>query len=194
MQDKRNDWQITKRGYNFYAVLSALQKAVRRGDVRLACYWAVELYESGFGPAVWNRLLIISAVDCWGTVTNHVDLLRQEVITLQAADKHTNEGKDGSKKKPLNVLFVLKAAYLIALAQKSRDGGNLYCLAYLPAAIPENELLADLEAARDEKVAIPEDAIDKQTIEGKMRLKKLETCKADELREKAERAKKGGQQ
>jgi len=173
MKDKKNDWQVTKRGYNFYLVLSALQKAIRRGDARLACYWAAELYESGFGPAVWNRLLVISAEDCWGTVTQHVEALRQEVKTLEAADKQINRGKDGSEKKLLNVLFVLKAAYLLALAQKCRDVDNFYCLIYVPAAIPEKELLAYLEAAKDEKIQIPEDAIDKHTIEGKMRLKKL---------------------
>jgi replication-associated recombination protein RarA len=92
----KDDWQITKRGYNFYEVLSALQKAIRRGDARLACYWAAELYESGFGPHVWNRLLIISAEDCWGTVTQHVEALRQEFKALEAADKHINKNKDGS--------------------------------------------------------------------------------------------------
>ena len=173
MNGTKNDWMITKRGYNFYAVLSALQKAIRRGDARLACYWAAELYESGFGPAVWNRLLIISAEDCWGTVTQHVEALRQEVKALEAVDKHINKGKDGSNKKPLNVLFVLKAAYLLALAQKCRDVDNFYCLVYVPAAIPEKELLDDLEAAKDEKITIPEDALDKHTIEGKARLKKL---------------------
>jgi hypothetical protein len=173
MHDKRDDWQITKRGYNFYVVLSALQKAIRRGDARLACYWAAELYESGFGPAVWNRLLIISAEDCWGTVTQHVEALRQEVKALETADKHINKGKDGSKQKPLNVLFVLKAAYLLALAPKCRDVDNFYCLKYVPGAIPEKELLVDLEGAQNEKITIPEDALDKHTIEGKARLKKM---------------------
>jgi hypothetical protein len=174
MKDKKNDWQITKRGYNFYEVLSALQKAIRRGDVRHACYWAAELYESGFGPAVWNRLLIISAEDCWGTVTQHVEALRREVKALEAADKQINKDKDGSDKKPLNLLFVVKAAYLLALAQKCRDVDNFICLIYAPAAIPGEELLADLKAAQDgERIPIPADALDKHTIEGKMRLKKL---------------------
>jgi hypothetical protein len=116
----------------------------------------------------------MSAEDCWGTVTQHVEALRQEVKALEAVDKHINKGKDGGKKKPLNVLFVLKAAYLLALAQKCRDVDNFYCLVYAPAAmIPEKELLADLEAAQGEKIAISEDALDKHTVEGKMRLKKL---------------------
>jgi len=139
----------------------------------MACYWAAELYESGLGPHVWNRLVIISAEDCWGTTTQHVEALRQEVKSLEAADKHINKGKDGSKKKPLNVLFVLKAAYLLANAYKCRDVDNFYCLLYVPAAIPEQELLADLEASKHVKEPIPPEAIDKHTAEGRKRLKAL---------------------
>lgn len=166
-------WAVTKRGYNFYVVLSALQKAIRRGDARLACYWAAELYESGFGPAAWNRLLVISAEDCWGTVTQHVEALRQELKALEAVDKQINKGKDGSEKKRLNVIFLLKAAYMLALAQKNRDTDNFYCLIYVPSAIPEKQLLADLEAAQGEKISVPKDALDKHTVEGKKRLKEM---------------------
>ena len=34
----------TQRGYDFYKVASSLQKAVRRGDVRVAGYMALELF------------------------------------------------------------------------------------------------------------------------------------------------------
>jgi hypothetical protein len=173
MTDKHYGWQTTKRGYNFYEVLSALQKAIRRGNARMACYWAVELYESGFGPHLWNRLLVISAEDCWGTVTQHIEALRQEVKALESADKHVNKYKDGSKGKPLNVLFVLKATYLLATASKNRDVDNFYCLVYQPAAIPEKELLADLEASKDVKEPIPPEAFDKHTVEGKKRLQAM---------------------
>jgi hypothetical protein len=39
----------TIRGYSFPAVSSAMQKAIRRGDAKLAGYWALELWASGFG-------------------------------------------------------------------------------------------------------------------------------------------------
>jgi replication-associated recombination protein RarA len=45
-------WEITGSDKNAHDIISALQKAIRRGDVRLACYWAAELFESGFGPHV----------------------------------------------------------------------------------------------------------------------------------------------
>jgi len=54
----------TTRGYRFAEVSSAMQKAVRRGDAKLAGYWALELWASGFGQYVWRRLLTISAEDC----------------------------------------------------------------------------------------------------------------------------------
>lgn len=46
----------TIRGYSFPAVSSAMQKAIRRGDAKLAGYWALELWASGFGQYVWRRL------------------------------------------------------------------------------------------------------------------------------------------
>ena len=57
---------ITKRGYDFGEVSSAMQKAIRRADTRLAGYWALELWASGFGNYVWKRLLTVCAEDVWG--------------------------------------------------------------------------------------------------------------------------------
>ncbi|MCX6876396.1 MAG: hypothetical protein NTW21_21685 [Verrucomicrobia bacterium] len=59
----------TIRGYSFPAVSSAMQQAIRRGDAKLAGYWALELWASGFGQYVWRRLLTVSAEDCWGILT-----------------------------------------------------------------------------------------------------------------------------
>ena len=65
----------TIRGYSFPAVSSAMQKAVRHGDAKLAGYWALELWTSGFGQYVWRRLLTVSAEDCWGILTQEVKAL-----------------------------------------------------------------------------------------------------------------------
>jgi hypothetical protein len=168
MTVKNRFWRNTIRGNDFLKVASALQKAIRRGNARMACYWAAELYNSRFKHYVWNRLLVISAEDCWGTVTQHVEALRQEVKALEAADKLVNKDKDDSK---ATVLFVLKAAYLLATASKNRDVDNFYCLVYQPSVIPEKELLDDLEASKDLKEPIPPEAIDKHTPEGKKLLR-----------------------
>jgi len=65
----------TKRGYSFPAVSSAMQKADRRGDAKLAGYWSLALWASGFGQYVWHRLLTVSADDCRGILTQEVKAL-----------------------------------------------------------------------------------------------------------------------
>jgi replication-associated recombination protein RarA len=50
-------------GYDFYEVLSALQKSIRRGLEDDALFWGTELYLSDYADHAWNRLLIISSED-----------------------------------------------------------------------------------------------------------------------------------
>ena len=59
----------TVRGYRLGDVVSALQKTIRRGDARLAGYFAIEMFESNFAAYAWRRLLTISAEDCAGVIT-----------------------------------------------------------------------------------------------------------------------------
>ena len=49
MMSKRY-WTTTKRGYQLFDVLSAMQKAIRRGDTRMAAYWAAEGVVGGPDP------------------------------------------------------------------------------------------------------------------------------------------------
>ena len=49
----------TRRGYDVYEVVSAVQKAIRRSDVHGALYWASELERSGYGQWLWRRLSVI---------------------------------------------------------------------------------------------------------------------------------------
>jgi hypothetical protein len=71
--------------------ICAAQTAIRRADAKLAGYWALELWESGFGQYVWRRLLTVSAEDCWGILT-------QEVKALH--DAYTEIGGHGPTGKP----------------------------------------------------------------------------------------------
>ena len=64
----------TKNGYNMYDMSSMLQKAIRRSDVPYASYAARELY-FGFRPMMWNRLLTVSAEDCFGIITREIAAL-----------------------------------------------------------------------------------------------------------------------
>lgn len=79
----------TVRGYGFGEVSSAMQKPIRRADVQLAGYWAIELWSSGFGNYVWKQLLTISAEDCWGVITHEVKALHDSylIVNRSACDK-----------------------------------------------------------------------------------------------------------
>ncbi len=148
----------TKRGYDFYEVASAFQKAIRRGDARMAGYWALELYDSGFWGFVWRRLHIIASEDI-------ADPITREVEALQRSHDLVNKGAKGDRVP--GRLMVVKAVLLLAAANKCRDADHLICLVYEDQTIPAEELLADLEAAKDTKEEIPDYALDMHTLRGR---------------------------
>ena len=70
------DKLVTKRGYDFYEVASAFQKAIRRGDGRMAGYWALELYDTSefnWRGYVWKRIHIIASEDIAGPITQEIE-------------------------------------------------------------------------------------------------------------------------
>ena len=141
----------TKRGYSFPAVSSAMQKAVRRGDAKLAGYWALELWASGFGQYVWRRLLTVSAEDCWGILTAEVKALH---------DSYTEINANTPAKTPKGRIFISKAVILLCLAKKSRDADHLQNFVYDQQAGLEPETLTDELEAAGEYVPIPDYAYD----------------------------------
>jgi replication-associated recombination protein RarA len=152
----RGDMRIqTTRGYKLLEVASALQKAIRRGDARMAGYWAIELYESGYTDYVWRRLYTISAEDCWGVITHEVDALHRGWKLIQA------------RRKDRGRVFVAKATLLLAQARKSRDADHLTNLVYDPEAVDERALERDLAEARQHPEALPDYAFDVHTGAGK---------------------------
>ncbi|MCF7675097.1 MAG: ParB N-terminal domain-containing protein [Akkermansiaceae bacterium] len=148
----------TKRGYSFPAVSSAMQKAVRRGDAKLAGYWALELWASGFGQYVWRRLLTVSAEDCWGILT-------QEVKALH--DSYTEINQHTPAKKPKGRIFISKAVILLCLAKKNRDADHLQNFVYDQQAGLEPETLIDELEAAGQYVPIPDYAYDCHTPQGR---------------------------
>ena len=129
----------TKRGYSFPAVSSAMQKAIRRGDAKLAGYWALELWASGFGHYVWRRLLTVSTEDCWGILTAEVKALHDSYLVI-------NEGVPA--KSPKGRIFISKAVVLMCMAKKSRDADHLQNFVYDRIVGIEPEMLTDeLEAS-----------------------------------------------
>jgi len=145
----------TVRGYALGEVASALQKAIRRGDARLAGYWAIELFESHFREYLWRRLLTISAEDCWGVITGEVEALYR---SWQMIDRSR---KGGGR------IFAAKATILLAMARKCRDADHLTNLVYDQRRVDQNQLMADLEEARRSPEPIPDYALDCHTRAGR---------------------------
>lgn len=137
-----------------FQVISALQKAIRRGDARKAGYWALELHRSGRAKYAWKRLLVISAEDCADFVTKEVEALwRAADLTVKS------DGK-------VEGVFIAKAAIILSQAHKSRDADHLCILIYgAKFGLTDEELMADLEAA--ERIEIPDEALDCHTLKGK---------------------------
>ena len=148
----------TVRGHSLLEVSSAMQKAIRRADAKLAGYWAIELWESGYDQYVWRRLLTISAEDCWGIIT-------QEIQALHYGYNEVNKVAKKSERK--GRIFVAKAVILLTMARKSRDADHLTNLVYDKNAISETELEASIQEARSNSEEIPDYAFDCHTSKGK---------------------------
>lgn len=148
---------LTKRGYEFGEVSSAMQKAIRRGDTRLAGYWALELWASGYGNYVWKRLLTVSAEDCWGILTQEVKALHDGYALVNA---------NVPAKQAKGRIFISKAVILLCAAKKNRDADHLQNFVYDKCAgLDADKLAADLEKAGREK--IPDYAFDCHTQKGR---------------------------
>lgn len=159
----------TKRNYLLSDVASAFQKAIRRADLPLSGYWAIELFESGFAGYLWRRMTVISAEDCWGILT-------QEIVALQKAWSEADKKRKGSGR-----IFISKAVILICLAKKNRDADHLTNLVYDRQSIPAQELITSLESSRGEIVEIPDYAYDCHTRKGRQDGKTKENFFVDEF-------------
>jgi replication-associated recombination protein RarA len=93
--------------------VSALQKAIRRGELEHACWWAAELDRSGHGALAWSRLETICSEDV-GPALPHgpavVEALRQQ---WDRAKKRRNANRP--ERLPL-----MHAVLLLAGAPKTR--------------------------------------------------------------------------
>ena len=149
----------TQRGYDFYEVASALQKSIRRGDVRLAGYMALELFPR-YSEYCWKRLLTISAEDCYGVIT-------KEIMALYEAFHVINKGKKGEELK--GRIFISKAVILLCQTKHNRDSDILSNYVYDKKYDLTDEQIEQLfEEVREEgMVDIPEYVYDVHTRKGK---------------------------
>jgi len=148
----------TVKGYDFFEVASAMQKAIRRNDPKLAGYFALELYHSGYAQYVWKRLLTVSAEDCYG------ETLTTEVYNLYRSFMLINDGRPDLDK---GRIFISKAVIILCRTPKCRDTDHLQNLIYDRNNVPKKEIEEILQAVREENLSIPEYAYDVHTKKGR---------------------------
>lgn len=163
---------LTKSGHDFYVVASLLQKAIRRGDYKRAGYAAKELYWD-YKDFMWNRLLVISAEDCYPLVT-------QEILALRKSDEWVNKGKKHDER---TKIFVGKAIAILIECFKGREGDFIASSAMReinPEMRNDPAFNQDLESINIEKCIadgelFPEYVYDIHTWKGKKFYNRTET-------------------
>lgn len=157
----------TNSGYDFFEVSSAMQKAIRRADVAVAGFFALELWESGFRDYVWKRLFTISAEDCYGIITKEIEALWQghELVNKKAT---TPKGR----------IFVSKAVIILCECRKCRDADHLQNIIYDRKYIDVEKWIEDV---RRNPVQIPPYTFDVHTRKGKKLGRTKEDFFKDEL-------------
>ena len=143
----------TKNGYDFFECSSAMQKAIRRADVRAAGFFALELWSSGYRDYVWKRLFTISAEDCYGLITHEVESLGQ-------GHELVNKGA----KEPKGRSFVSKAVLLLCDCRKCRDADHLQNFIYDRQDVDVERWIEDV---RLHPLPVPEYTFDVHTRKGK---------------------------
>lgn len=140
---------ITKNGYAFDEVASALQKEIRRCKVKESLYWALELFESGYWHYVFNRLCVIAAEDI-GKANF------QLVSTVFSVANYVEKLKQPPD--PVILSFVVVE---MAKSPKSRENDEVVNLVMI-------------ERKEGQRLEVPEYAIDKHTKRGKAMGKTVE--------------------
>ena len=111
-QNKKDFKLFTKKGYDFFEVSSAFQKSVRRNMEEEACYWATELYNSGYDKYLWKRILIITSED----VGIAEPFMPATIKALHDTYFHLKAEKGGDQIR----LMLFHAIILLCRAKKSR--------------------------------------------------------------------------
>jgi len=103
----------TDGGFNRYAVVSLLQKAIRRGDEEVAAWCAWELARSGFGWNLWDRLNTFVVEDLKADTRAPLLVGRYEEL----AERWDMDSRRGQ-------MAAVQAALVVARARAAREGAN----------------------------------------------------------------------
>lgn len=152
-----------------YEMASLYQKAIRRGDAKIAGYAANELW-GNYANYLWKRTLVISAEDCYGIIT-------KEILALREADELINKGRKGYEKE---TVFIGKAMTLLLYAKKNRDACFLACNYLLSDEVLNKDQYYHIEDGEMEKM--PEYTFDCHTLRGMRRGKTIEEFIEDEYK------------
>lgn len=138
----------TQKGYDFFEVSSAFQKAVRRGLEEEALYWAVEMYFSNYDEYLWKRIRIIASEDIGiADAYLHAPIHALYLSYNEIKKKRKGEGQ------PSERLFLVQAVIMLVRAPKSR----LIC----------NMSVSVFGKHPYEHLPIPDYALDRHTQQGK---------------------------
>lgn len=146
----------TKHGYPLDEVASALQKSIRRGQEREACFWAYILIDDGKWRYMWRRLAVMASED----IGNADPMAAVMVHSLAELSKlSTNNWASG--KRPEGV-HEMQAVQYLARAKKNRSADD--------AVVVMGRRIKD-----GERLEVPEHAIDGHTARGRSNgIKKME--------------------
>lgn len=148
----------TRNGYSLYTVASALQKSIRRGDLHLAGYMALELFPN-YANYAWKRLLTVSAEDCHGLITQEIKALHDSFLFINKGKKAKDFG---------GRIFISKAVILLVEHKKNRDADILSNYVYDRKIGVSDEAIEELfDEISKEHPEIPEYVYDVHTYEGK---------------------------
>ncbi|MFB6194709.1 MAG: hypothetical protein ABEI80_00930 [Haloplanus sp.] len=103
----------TDGGFNRYAVVSLLQKAIRRGDEEVSAWAAWELARSGFGWNLWDRLNTFAVEDLKADQRAALLVGRYEEL----AERWEMDSRRGQ-------MAAVQAALVVARARAAREGAN----------------------------------------------------------------------
>lgn len=113
-------WANTENGYNRFELLSALQKAIRRGKEAEALRWAAELERHSY-PILWNRLEIIASED----IGPADPMMHVKIAALRAQYEAAV-----TRRSPAYRLFLANAVLMLARSPKSRAVDDLVWTVY----------------------------------------------------------------